>query len=114
METASLKENIQYHESRPVIQVLLDTDAGKEIRIVFKKGQVMKEHKAPFPIVVEVFEGCIDFEVSNDIMHTLKEGDLITLKENVVHELIALKDSIVRLSLNKFDTTKRVQRATSK
>ncbi|MEO8773433.1 MAG: cupin domain-containing protein [Gelidibacter sp.] len=108
MKTASLTDNIQYNETRPTIQVLLDTENGKEIRIAFKKDQVMKEHKTPFAIVVEIFEGCINFGVNGDI-HTLNRGDLISLEGGVPHDLTAMKDSIVRLSLNKGDSAKRVE-----
>ncbi|HUH29164.1 cupin domain-containing protein [Gelidibacter sp.] len=108
MKTASLIDNIQYHETRPTIQVLLDTENGKEIRIAFKKDQVMKEHKTPFAIVVEIFEGCIDFGVNGEV-HSLNRGDLISLSGGVPHDLTAVKDSIVRLSLNKGDSAKRVE-----
>ncbi|MEO5788659.1 MAG: cupin domain-containing protein [Gelidibacter sp.] len=108
MKTASLTNNIEYHETRPTIQVLLETENGKEIRIAFKKGQVMKEHKTPFAIVVEIFEGCIDFGVNGEI-HTLNRGDLVSLEGDVPHDLTAVKDSIVRLSLNKGDSAKRVE-----
>ncbi len=108
MKTASLTDNIEYQEGRPSIKVLLDSETGKELRIAFRKDQVMKEHKTPFPIVVEIFDGNIEFGVNGE-KHNLKRGDLIALKGNVPHDLKALKDSIVRLSLNKADTAKRVE-----
>lgn len=108
MKTASLTNNIQYHDTRPSIQVLLDTENGKEIRIAFKEGQHMKEHKTPFAIVVEIFEGRIDFGVNGEV-HTLNRGDLISLDGGVPHDLTAVKDSIVRLSLNKGDSAQRVE-----
>lgn len=108
MKLASLINDIQYNESKPAVQVMIDTDAGKEIRIAFKEGQVMKEHKTPFPIVVEIFEGAIDFGVNGEI-HNLEKGDLIALEGGVPHDLLALKNSIVRLSLNKADSAKRVE-----
>ena len=108
MKTASLTNDIQYHETRPTIQVLFETENGKEIRIAFKKDQVMKEHKTPFPIVVEIFEGSIDFGVNGNVL-SLKKGDLISLEGGVPHDLVAVKDSIVRLSLNKGDSAKRVE-----
>lgn len=108
MKLASLTDNLEYHESRPTIQVLLDTETGKEIRIAFKEGHVMKEHKTPFPIVVEIFEGAIDFGV-NGIVHNLKRGDLIALEGGVPHDLTAMETSVVRLSLNKADSAKRVE-----
>ncbi len=113
MKTASLTKELKYNEGRPAIQVLLNTEYGKEIRIAFKKGQVMKRHQAPFPIVVEVFEGSIDFGLDDQTV-MLSRGDLITLKGKVPHDLTALEDSIVRLSLNKADSADRVKGAADK
>ncbi len=111
MKISSLLKDLQYKEERPAVQVLLDSDAGKEIRIAFKKGQEMKEHHAPFPIVVEVFEGHILFGVEGEKVD-LKRGDLITLKSKVPHDLKALQDSIVRLSLSRADGIERVEKVT--
>lgn len=113
MNTASLVKELKYNPDKPAIQVMLNTEFGKEIRIAFKKGQVMKEHQTPFPIVVEVFDGVIDFEVYNE-MHALKRGDLLTLEGGVPHELTALENSIVRLSLNKADSAKRIKKVAEK
>lgn len=107
MKTASLIKDLKYNEGRPAIQVMLDTASGKEIRIAFKKDQVMKRHQTPFPIVVEIFEGAIEFGVENDML-SLKRGDLITLEGDVPHDLTAKEDSLVRLSLNKADSVNRV------
>lgn len=109
MKTASLFTDITYKEDKPNINVLLETDLTKEIRIVFRKGQIMKEHKAPFSIVVAVAEGIIEFGVDNTVL-TLKRGDLIALDPNVSHDLQATEDSVVRLTLSKGDSSKRVEK----
>jgi len=49
MKLASLTQDLIYHKERPTLKILLDTEFGKEIRIAFKKNQIMKEHTAPFP-----------------------------------------------------------------
>lgn len=108
MKTASLNQGIAYNEAKPKIEVLLETTFSKEIRILFKKGQLMKSHKAPLPIVVEVFQGEILFGVENEKMN-MKAGDLIALESNIVHDLKANSDSIVRLTLSKGDSPKRVK-----
>ena len=108
MKTASLTKELVYNEKGPAINILMETDTSKEIRIVFKEGQVMKEHKTPFPIVVQVFKGCIDFGVQGK-KHHLEAGSLISLSGGVPHDLKALEDSIVRLSLSKQDQLERVQ-----
>lgn len=110
MKTASLQNEIEYQENKPAIRLILETDFTKEIRILFKKDQVMKEHKAPFPIVVHIVKGSIDFGVNGKTL-LLKEGDLITLDANVPHDLTAKEESMVRLTLSKGDKSERVQQA---
>jgi quercetin dioxygenase-like cupin family protein len=102
MKTAAIFKDIIYNDKRPIIQVLLETDFTKEIRIIFKAAQILKEHKTAFPIVVEVVEGQIDFRV-NEIIHTLEKGDLITLAASIPHDLTAQENSIVRLTVSKFN-----------
>ncbi|KGO10466.1 cupin domain-containing protein [Elizabethkingia bruuniana] len=100
MNTASILTDIKYGEISPIVNVLINTPNHKEIRIVFRKGQEMKEHKTPYPIVVSVIEGSIDFGVSTE-RFILKNGMMIALEANILHNLKAQQDSIVRLSLNK-------------
>lgn len=108
MEKVSIFENIVYGESKPIIDVLLNTNAIKEVRIVFRKDQEMKEHKAGYPIVVEVVEGSIDFGVVGE-RHILNKGMLVALEASISHDLVAREDSIVRLSLHKSDNISRVE-----
>lgn len=108
MKTSSLIKNIEYKEDKPSINVLFETENTKEIRIAFRKGQAMKNHQTPFPIIVEIFEGEIDFDVRGEL-HQLQKGDLVALEGNVQHNLSAKADSIVRLTLSKQDKAKRVR-----
>ncbi len=108
MNSASLLQDIEFHESKPVVTVLFETSFTKEIRIAMKASTEMKKHQTSFPIVVEIVEGNIVFGVQNEKMN-LGKGDLIALESSIPHDLKALKDSIIRLTLSKNDQSERVQ-----
>ena len=61
---------------------------------------------------IKVLEGEIDFGV-NGTIQLLKAGSISTLEGKVPHDLTALKDSIVRLSLSKLDKLDRVEKVVS-
>ena len=110
MHVGSFLEDIKFNSDKPALSLLLDTAFSKEIRIVFKKGQVMQDHQAPFSIIVQVIKGCIDFGVNNET-EKLNTGDIISLKPNEVHNLLAVEESVVRLTLSKSDSLQRVEKA---
>lgn len=108
MKKVNILENLEYGENKVLITPLLETEVSKEIRIVFKANQIMKEHKTNYPISIEIFEGEIDFGVNGTINNLIK-GDIVWLEANVKHDLKANSNSIVRLTLSKKDTINRVK-----
>lgn len=92
-------------------KVILETAFSKEIRILLKAGQVMKQHQTKFPIVVHLLKGEIDFGVENTV-HRIKEGDILSLEAYVPHDLSAIEDSVVRLTLSESDDVARVEKVT--
>jgi len=108
MVSNSFYKDLEFSEDKVKVSVILETSFTKEIRIAFKKGQIMKEHKTAFPIIVHLLEGEIEFGVEGQ-KHHLSKGDILTLEGNVPHDLLANEESIVRLSLSKLDTPERVK-----
>jgi rmlC-like cupin family protein len=108
MKTASIYQDLEFNENKPAIKAILETDFTKEIRILMRENQEMKEHQTPFPIVVELLEGEIIFGVEG-LNYEVKKGDLLTLSGGIPHNLIAKKESIIRLTLSKLDSSKRVE-----
>ncbi len=109
MKKVSFTENIVYNTDKPAIKVILETEVSKEIRIAMDSGQFMKEHKAPFPITVQVLEGVIEFGVQDENV-LMNSGDLIALESNVLHDLKAKERSIIRLTLSKNDSASRIEK----
>ncbi len=110
MKSTNILENLEFNEDRVAISVLFETETTKEIRILFKKEQLMKKHQTKFPITVEIVEGAIDFGVEDETYNLLK-GAIVSLEGSVPHDLLAQKDSIVRLTLSKLDSVDRVKNA---
>ena len=108
MKTTSIYQDLEFNENKPAIKAILETDFTKEIRILMRENQEMKEHQTPFPIVVELLEGEIIFGVEGQ-NYEVKKGDLLTLSGGIPHNLIAKKESIIRLTLSKLDSSKRVE-----
>lgn len=108
MKLASFSDNLVFSEEKIQTQVVLESEFSKEIRIAMAKGQMMKEHQTKFPIVVHILEGHIDFGVSGEV-HSMKKGSIIALEGNVPHDLKALEQSVVRLTLSKQDKVSRVE-----
>ena len=108
MKTASIYQDLEFNENKPAIKAILETDFTKEIRILMRENQEMKEHQTPFPIVVELLEGEIIFGVEGQ-NYEVKKGDLLTLSGGVPHNLIAKKESVIRLTLSKLDSSKRAE-----
>ena len=108
MENNSYNTDLEYNDNRPRTQLILETSFSKEMRILLKKGQVLKEHQAPFPIVVHLLEGIVDFGFDGKTSR-LNKGDILTLAGKVPHDLLAFEDSIVRLTISSLDKAERVE-----
>lgn len=98
----------EFKAGEVLVNVLTQNSSSKEIQILMAENSLMKEHKAPFDISVQVLKGELEFSVENETQ-ILKELDMISLEANKAHSLRALKDTIVRLSLAKGDSIARVQ-----
>jgi len=113
MNNASFLSELDFDPNRIKIKLILETSFSKELRILFTENQVMKDHKTPFPIIIQVLDGKINLDVEGEIF-SLNAGDIIQLEGNLMHNLTALKNSIVRLTISKFDEVERVMQVAEK
>lgn len=104
----SFKKDIYFDEIRVKTEIIVETSFSKEIQILMNGGQVMKEHKTPYPILIHLLEGKIELGVRGN-KSTLKSGDIIALEGDIPHDLMAIENSIIRLTLSKFDKVERLK-----
>lgn len=107
MSKVSFNDAIEFDENRVKTKVIVESSFSKEIRILLKNGQMMKEHKTAHPIIIHVLKGCIDFGIHGENLF-MKGGDIIHLEGDVPHDLKANEDSVIRLTLSKLDRVERV------
>ncbi len=107
MKIESFNDDLDYNNDKIITKVVLESSFSKEIRILLKQGQIMKEHKTQYPIIVHILEGEIEFGAQG-ATHILKKGAITALEGNIAHDLTAIKDSVVRLTLSKLDNVERV------
>lgn len=107
INSASFDDELEFDDNRVKTKVIIETLFSKEIRILLKEGQIMKEHKTPFPIVIHVLNGKIELGVDGNV-HLLKSGSMIALEGNIPHDLNAKENSIIRLTLSTQDKVERV------
>jgi quercetin dioxygenase-like cupin family protein len=113
MDKQSFSEAIEFDEARVKTKVIVETSFSKEIRILLKKGQVMKEHQTPYPILIHVLKGHIELGV-REKKYSMNDGDIIALDGGIPHNLSAVDDSVVRLTLSKHDKIERLNEVINK
>ncbi len=106
MKTSQWLKDVSF-ENGLNIQAMLETNTAKDIRIIMPKDEMMKEHKAPGAIVVQILQGKIWFEVDGQ-KHEFNSGDMLSLEALVPHSLGAYENSVIRLTLSKIDDVNRV------
>ncbi|MFW0783238.1 cupin domain-containing protein [Gordonia sp. CPCC 206044] len=90
---------------RPQIEVLARTTGANVVRISFRAGQVMAEHRTARPILVVGQRGDVDFTVEGETTR-LAPGVAIHVEPDVTHALAASTDAVVTLLvLERTDTT---------
>lgn len=83
---------------RLTVQQVFRGDGASVIRLAFQAGQVMREHSAPRPILVQVLEGHITFSIGDEALD-LPRGAIVHVDARVMHEVTALEDSHLLLIL---------------
>lgn len=85
-------------EKLQITRVFQGTGA-RVIRLTFAAGQIMREHSTNSPLIVQVLAGRIAFRIAGDEI-AMPEGAIMHVEPNEKHELEALTDAHVLLTLS--------------
>jgi quercetin dioxygenase-like cupin family protein len=93
-----MSELVSYQEGSVVSRTLIDKPAGTVTIFAFDEGQGLSEHAAPYDAMVHVLEGEGDLTLSG-VVHSMKGGDFIIMPANEPHELKAVKQLKMLLTM---------------
>lgn len=85
----NLKGSIDYQENAIVSKTIVTQENSSLTLFAFAKGQAIASHTAPVHAVVQVVEGEVEINISDEIFN-LKEGDFILMPKGEPHALTAL------------------------
>lgn len=81
----------------PVARALHKGDYFKVLVIVFKKGMILKEHKAHMPSKLTVLEGTVFYKEGERVVD-LKKFEETNIPVEIIHSVEAREDSICLLT----------------
>ena len=82
----------------PRVEKLAAVTGATVVRLVFTAGQVMDDHRAGAPILVQAVSGDISFGTADETV-SLKPGTVVHLDAGIVHRLVANVDSVALLTI---------------
>lgn len=98
MRHADLGKEIVFDDESVVISALYETAYCKEYRIAMQRNQVMRDHESAFPLVLYVYKGLVKITFNGKI-ETIGEGELLSFDAQTTHQLEALEDTVLRLTI---------------
>ena len=97
---AQIAQEVPYVADRIKPHRLLDTPDVRVVHIALGDGEELKEHMAPFPILVQVVEGEVDFAVNEEV-YRMSTGGLISLPAKLLHAVTAVGNARIQIALLK-------------
>jgi quercetin dioxygenase-like cupin family protein len=93
-----LKSEKAWKESDRNAVTIFKSETMRIVLLGFHENAILKEHKANGKISVQVIEGKINFSTEQDNV-VLEKGQMIALQDNILHKVVALKESFFLLTL---------------
>lgn len=98
MEQTNVITSLAYSDETVAIEELFETEYAKEIGIAMQAHQVLLDHQSIYPLTLQVIDGLVKFS-SDPACSILHKGDLMTLDAGMKHDLEAIENTLLRLTL---------------
>ncbi|MFF2087365.1 hypothetical protein ACFVVM_26625 [Nocardia sp. NPDC058176] len=87
----------------PHPQRLLSGPGLTLVRISFRQGQLLDEHRAPGPILITCVSGLIDLDITTPTpeSHLLEPHTTIYVPAGAPHRLLAREDTVIHVTLHR-------------
>ena len=96
--TKTIKTEKAWKEKDRNAMTVYKTDGMRMVLIALHKGAVLERHTANGNISVQVLDGEIDFSTDDQTVN-LKEGQAVALHKMIPHEVSAIKEAVILLTL---------------
>ncbi len=93
-----LVDAVEPRGTRPGVKRIMVADGARVIVFRFAAGQILAEHKAAFPILVQSIDGHIRFTADGRTID-LHPGDVAHLSARLLHEVQAVTDATLLLTM---------------
>jgi quercetin dioxygenase-like cupin family protein len=94
-----IKQEDDWNTGKHNAITLMKTARMRIVLIAMHAGNEIKMHQSEGPISVHIIEGLLHF-ITEEESVILKKGQLLTLHENVQHELIAIEETTFLLTMS--------------
>lgn len=97
-----LSDEAEYSKRGRNSLTLVKNAVLRTVVICLQKGAMLHEHRAPGPITIQVLRGKVQFVLEPDKLKEpieLGKGELLVLEESRLHEVTALQESALLLTL---------------
>ncbi|MCH5345683.1 MAG: cupin domain-containing protein [Muribaculaceae bacterium] len=97
----NLNTSLDYKPQGIASRVLVQNESGIIMMLAFDIDVDLATHTAPADVMVQIIEGTAEITV-DDVTHTLRAGDFITMRPGTPHSLRApeqFKALVIQLSL---------------
>lgn len=86
-------------DSRVASQTVLSTAALRVVEIAFGPGAELTEHSAPAPIIVQVLDGAVDFEVGGSVYAIQAPGFVHLPDAGERHRVSATRPARIQITM---------------